>query len=250
MKYVYAYFAVIIKDWIAIMSGTAGLLLTVLGFYLSAKWQPRVFLVVGVLCLLYVSYRAWLAERRQREDLLQRLTPKLEFVHIRDVKPYHEEVTQQHGAKIRGLRVGLRNTGGQEIQKARLVLEGCNPGSSHTVRLEHELQPMGHPRGALTFSIPPHGLVFVEVAHEDVPPGQIYGTFRLCYAQGGENWLPDIGTEQRYTLILRAEGAGPAVRCSIDLGGRLSWRMDALTPLPNSETPVPASKRTASPAKR
>src|SRR5262245_24097650 len=191
MKNVYAYFSVIIKDWIAIMSGAAGLVLTALGFSLPAIWQPRAFLLMGAVCLLTVSYRAWLAERRQLEELLQQLTPKLEFIHIREVKPYYEEVTWENGTKLRGLRIGIHNAGGHEIPIARLVLEGCDPDSSHTVHIEHEVQAIGKLHGTVTFSIHPYVTVFVEVAREVVPPGQLFGNFQLCYAQeGGENRLP------------------------------------------------------------
>lgn len=233
MKKPGAFLAAIGSDWTGRMSGGGGLLLTILGFFLPAPWQPRAFLGLGVVCFFYASYRAWLAERSRVEELLQRLTPQLDFVHDPRVKPFFEELPKDDGSRLRCLRVGVRNLGTAEIATARVVLEACDPAASPAVHLEHELQPMGKPDGTLTILVPPNGTVFVDVAREVVPAGQQYGTFYLAYAQPLQNDLPPRG-DAHYKLTLRAEGGGPSVRCSLELGGRLTWRLDGLQHLPAS----------------
>ena len=75
------------------------------------------------------------------------------------------------------------------------------------------------------------GKVIFDVAQEMIlPSGEPYGTFHLCYAQTLPNELPRRDTDS-YKIILRAEGAGPARRCSLELGGRVAWRLDGLTVL-------------------
>jgi hypothetical protein len=217
----------ITDDWIGKMSGGGGLLLTVVGFFVPATWQPRLFLALGLLALFSACYRAWLSQNRQRLELLERLEPRLEFVYERGVKPFFEESPGQSGSKIRSFRLGLRNLGATDIQQARLVLEACDPGNSLAVHPEHELQPMGKPAGTLTALVPPLGTILIEVAREALPAGQDRGELSLSYAQPVPNTLPPRGDE-RYSLTLRAEGGGPPIRCTIDLGGRLSWRMDGL----------------------
>lgn len=232
MKSLRAFLATIASDVIGRMSGGAGLLLTVLGFYSPSSWQPKSFFFVGVVCLFVACYRAWLSEGRQREVLLRELAPRLAFVRDPGVKPFFEELPLgPDGPKERFMRVGIRNLGGVAIPQARIVLEGCEPGSSPAVHPEHELQPMGRLPGTLTVAIPAHGTVFTDVAYEMVGPGEDRGELHLCYARGPGGRLPPMGEDGRYTLILRAEGAGQPARCSTTLGGRLPWRMDALTPL-------------------
>ena len=61
--------------------------------------------------------------------------------------------------------------------------------------------------------------------------------------------LPPRGDEA-YTIILRAEGAGPPIRCSLGLGGRAFWRLDGLKLLPATGQPAHrglASSRSVNP---
>jgi hypothetical protein len=190
MKNLGAFLAAIGNDWTGRMSGGGGLLLTILGYFLPAPWQPRAFLGLGVICFFYASYRARVLERSQREGLLQRLTPKLEFIHDPRVKPFFQELPRDDGSRLRSLRVGVRNLGTAEVAHARVVLEACDSVASPAVRLEHEVQPMGKPDGMLTLLVPPNGAVFVDVAREVVPAGQEYGAFHLAYAQPVQNDLP------------------------------------------------------------
>ena len=171
MKSVAAFLSVIGHDWAGLMSGGIGLVLTVLSFYGPSSWQPKGFLFLGVLCLFYVSYRAWSAERRQCEALLEEREPRLQFIRDPSVKPYFEEMPL-------------------------------------AVHFEHELQPMGKPAGMLVVGIPAYGTVAVDVAHEVVGPGEERGELHLCYAQLAAPALPANGGDT-YNLVLRAEG-GPA----------------------------------------
>lgn len=223
-------------DWIGRMAGGAGLVLTVLAFFIPTEWQQLAFVSMGVLCLFYATYHAWLLQRRQYLQLLERFTPKLKFIHVPGEKPYFEETLGEKGRKLRSLRVGLRNLGGADIAQARVVLADFEPRTPSAVHLEHELQPMGKPDGSLAVALQAFGTVMIDVAREVVMPEKSYGTFHLCYAQSVQNDLPDLGDE-RYHLCLRAEGGGQVIHCKLDLGGRLSWRMDALTPLPGEELP-------------
>jgi len=232
-----AFLAAIVRDWIGRMSGGGGLLLTVLGFFSPPAWQPQAFLVLGALCLFYACYRAWLSEHEGREQLLQRLAPRLEFVRVNKAKSFYEEFRDEAGhITLRYLRVGLHNLSPtDEISQARLLLEACQPDlnfivgdklfdPSPAVHPQHELQPMCNPQGTLTVTIPPDGTVLFDVAREVIEPGQNWGRFLLCYAQPLQNELPPRGDET-YKIFLRAEGAGPAIRCSLELGGRLAWRL-------------------------
>lgn len=220
MKHFRAFLGTIVHDWVGWMSGGIGLVLTVLSFYAPPSWQPNAFSLLGVLCLFYVSYRAWLTERREREVLLEERAPRLEFVRDPSVKPYFEEMPLGDGARQRFMRVGVRNVGSLPIAQARIVLEACEPGASPAVHLEHELQPMGKPAGTLVVGIPAFGTVVIDVAHEVVGPGEERGELHLFYAQLAGPALPPRGDET-YKLILRAEGGGQPVRCSTALGGRL-----------------------------
>lgn len=202
--------------------------MTVIGFFVPAEWQRQGFVLFGVACLFYASFRAWLALARQRDELLARLEPRLELFRQPDVKPFFEELPVQAGSKSRYLRVGIRNVGGTDVPHARLVLEACEPATSPGVHPEHELQPMGKLPGTLTFLVPAHGTVLVDVATEFVSPDEQFKEIHLCYAQGLTNTLPPRG-DDRYRLVLRAEGGGPAVRYALELGGRLTWRLDGLT---------------------
>ncbi|HEV8263074.1 MAG TPA: hypothetical protein VGQ19_20240 [Burkholderiales bacterium] len=230
MNRVREFLASIASDWIGRMSGGGGLLFTVVGFFVPAQWQRQGFLFLGVACLFYASFRAWVALARERDELLSKLQPHLELFRQPDAKPFFEEQPVQAGSKTRYLRVGVRNAGGTDIPHARLVLEACEPGTSAGVHPEHELQPMGRPLGTLTFMLPAHGSVLVDVATEFVSLDEQFRELHLCYAQGMANTLPPIG-DDRYRLVLRAEGGGPSVRYALDLGGRLTWRLDGLTPL-------------------
>jgi hypothetical protein len=87
---------------------------------------------------------------------------------------------------------------------------------------------MGTPAGTLTFSLRPYGTVLIDVAREDIGDDEHYGTFSLCYAQKISNELPRRDGGEMYLLTLRAEGAGSVIRCALDLGGNLTWRMDGL----------------------
>jgi hypothetical protein len=134
MKHPRAFLAAIVRDWIGRMSGGGGLLLTVLSFFSPTAWQPPAFFVLGVVCLFYASYRAWLFEYNRREELLQRLAPRLEFVHIPGVKPFYEELPSgKPEVNLRCLRVGLHNLGVAEISQARLLLEACDPDRNFIV---------------------------------------------------------------------------------------------------------------------
>ena len=253
MKYLRAFLAAIVRDWIGMMSGGVGLLLTIFGFFLPTTLQPRMFLVLGVLCLFGASYRAWLLEYKRSEELLQRLALRLEFVHDPRVKPFYEvfpTVAPEVGVtepergymQFRRLRVGLHNRGMTEIPQVRLLLEACNPDSnfivdgklfdpSPAIHLGYELQPMDKPQGTATVNLSADGTVYFDVAREMVRRLDLSGTLFLCYSQPLPNELPPRG-DQSYKIILRAEGAGPAIRCSLELGGRLAWRLDGLTILP------------------
>ena len=247
MKHIQDFLAAIVRDWIGRMSGGGGLLLTIFGFFSPSTLQPPAFLGLGVLCLLYACYRAWLSEHNRAQELLQNFTPRLEFVRVNNVKPFYEEFRDEAGHITRRyLRVGLRNLSpAAEISQARLLLEACQPDSnflvgdklfdpSPAVHPEHELQPMGKPQGTMGMTIPPDGTAIFDVAQEVVVSPEHYGDLLLCYAQNVENKLPRRDADS-YKIILRAEGAGPARRCSLELGGRVAWRLDGLTVLP--ETP-------------
>jgi hypothetical protein len=228
MKYAQAFLAAIVRDWIGRMSGGGGLLLTIFSFFSPSSLQPQAFLVLGVLCLFYAAYRAWLFEYNRREELLQQLAPRLEFFRVNDVKPFYEEFQKESAITLRYLRVGVRNLGAVEIPQVRLVLEACDPDDhSGAIHLEHELQPMGKPEGTLSMTVAADGKVIFDVAQEVVISPERYGSLLLCYAQKVENELPRRDTDS-YKIILRAEGAGPARRCSLELGGRVSWRLDGL----------------------
>ena len=180
MKDLRAFLAAIADDWIGRMSGGGGLLLAILALFLPSALQPMMFLGLGVLCLFYACYRAWLVERKQAEGLRAQLTPRLEFTRDADTKPFIEETATDGGDMVRYLRIGVRNLGGGEIAQARVVLEECEPGASSGVHPEHELQPMGKPSGTLTFSLAPHGRALIDVAREVLADGEAYGTFYLC----------------------------------------------------------------------
>ena len=210
------------------MSGGGGLLLTVFSFFSPPAWGPRAFLILGVLCLFYASYRAWLSEYKRAEKLSQK---SLEFVRVNNVKPFIEEIRNDADMRVLCMRVGLRNLSGVEIPQVRLILEACDPDDySGAIHPEHELQPMGKPQGTMSVAIPPHGTVIVDVAREVFTPGETLGTLCLCYAQKLQNELRRRDNET-YKIVLRAESAGPARRCSLELGGRLAWRLDCLTVL-------------------
>jgi hypothetical protein len=91
---------------------------------------------------------------------------------------------------------------------------------------------MGKPPGTFACFLPVDGTIMFDVATEFASPDQSFTELHLCYAQGMTNTLP--ATQEPYALVLRAEGGGPAIRCSIDLGGRLSWRLDGLKGLATS----------------
>jgi hypothetical protein len=94
---------------------------------------------------------------------------------------------------------------------------------------------MGKPEGTLTVNLSSFGTVYIDVASEVVARTELSGTLFLCYAQPLQNELPPRG-DKTYTIVLRAEGAGPPIRCSLELGGRMTWRLDALTLLPTRES--------------
>lgn len=244
MKYVYAFIAEIFRDWIGRMSGGGGLLLTIFGFFSPAAWQPQLFLILGILCLVVACYRAWLFERSWREELIKEIAPRLQFVHKPGVKPFNEDFDNElPGVKVRRMRVGLHNRGATEIPQARLLLEACDPDSnflvgdklfnpSPAIHLEHELRPMGKPQGTPTVNIPSYGTVYFDVAREVVPEDQSSSKLSVCYTKA----FPDDDLPPRdktYKIVLRAEGAGPAIRCQMELGGRAFWRLDGLTILPS-----------------
>ena len=233
IKHLRTFVAATVRDWIGRMSGGGGLALTIFGFFSPPILQPRAFLGLGVLCLFYACYRAWLSEHKRAEELLQNFIPRLEFVRVNNVKPFYEQFDKESGTTLRYMRVGVHNSGAVEIPQVRLVLEGCEPGDSAAVHPEHELQPMGKPEGTMAVTIPPHGTVIFDVAQEVVVPPEHYGSLLLCYAQNVQNELPRRDTDS-YKIILRAEGAGPAKRCSLELGGRVAWRLDGLTVLPST----------------
>src|SRR5712691_10071224 len=64
MTNVRTFLGAIFEDWVGRMSGGGGLLLSVVGFYVPATWQRGLFVALGIVCLFYASYRAWLAEHR------------------------------------------------------------------------------------------------------------------------------------------------------------------------------------------
>jgi hypothetical protein len=210
------------------MSGGGGLLLTVFSFFSPQAWGPRAFLILGVVCLFFACYRAWLFEFNRREELLQQLAPRLEFVRVNNVKPFYEQFEKKFGITLRYLRVGVHNLGAVEIPQVRLVLGACDPDDhSGAIHLEHELQPMGKPQGTLSMTVAADGKIIFDVAQEVVVSPEHYGSLSLCYAPKVENELPRRDTDS-YKIILRAEGAGPARRCSLELGGRVAWRLDGL----------------------
>jgi hypothetical protein len=228
MKHVLAFLAAIAHDWVGLMSGAIGLVLTVLSFAAPPEWERNVFMVAGIACLFFVSYRAWLAERSNLEVLLEERKPRLEFLRAPSEKPYFEEMPLGDGARQRFLRVGIRNLGHVPIQGARVILEDCEPRESAAVHLEHELQPMGRPPGTLVVAIPAQGTVVIDVAHEIVGPDEERGELHFLYAQPVGAALPARG-DDAYALVLRAEGGGQPARCSIALGGRLPWRLGTVS---------------------
>jgi hypothetical protein len=221
-----AFLAAVVTDWIGKMSGGAGLILTVLGFFISAEKLKLGFLIFGIACLFYASFRAWLAADKQREELLRKLQPKLEFIYRPGIKPFFEEFPNQAASELYYYRVGVRNSGSTDIPQARLVLEACDPNASDGIHLEHELQPMGKPDGTLSCFVGAKGTVYFDVAAEVVSPDQSFTEMHLCYAQKLANRLSNRA--EPYGLILRAEGGGPAIRCSAYLGSSLRWRLEGL----------------------
>jgi hypothetical protein len=235
MRHVLAFLAVIAHDWVGLMSGGIGLVLTAVSFAAPPEWQPNVFLLAGIACLFFVSYRAWLTERRNHEALLEERKPRLEFVRVPSAKPYFEEMPLGGGARQRFLRVGIRNIGHVPIGGARVILEACEPRESAAVHLEHELQPMGKPPGTLVVAIPAQGTVVIDVAHEIVGPDEERGELHFLYAQPVGAALPARG-DDTYALVLRAEGGGQPARCSIALGGQLPWRLGTLSAVAPAKT--------------
>jgi hypothetical protein len=219
-------------DWVGKMSGGAGLLLTIVWFFLPQQWQFRSFLFVGVLALIFAGYHAWLNAFRTAEELNARLRPQLEFFRQPDAQPFFEVLAGPTAQEqCRWLRVGIRNRGGTEIPRARVVLERFIPADIPEVHPEQALQPMGRPIGTQEFAVPAFGVATVNVAVEIVARVSEYGDFSLCYSQGQCGDFPN-NRDERFELILRAEGGGPPVRCGLSMGGRLAWRLDNLQPLP------------------
>jgi hypothetical protein len=71
MTALWTYARVIGRDWVALMSGAAGLVFTLLFMFVPKAilpdWlQAGVFLAIGIACLCFTSFRAWLAEYRNR----------------------------------------------------------------------------------------------------------------------------------------------------------------------------------------
>lgn len=183
----------------------------------NRQLSARTFAEVFGAFLLIAMHRAW-------DDYERR--PRLEFYRIANAKPYLEEFSPSPAQAIKYLRLGIRNIGGTDIPRARLVLEACEPASL-AVHPEHELQPTGKPQGTLEFMVAAGGTTIIDVATETIMQGQIYGEFSFCYALAlPNNRLPN--QDAPYRLTLRAEGGGLPVRCAILLGNRLSWRLDDL----------------------
>jgi hypothetical protein len=223
MKYFQAFLTALIHDWISLMSGLAGVALTIVSVFGPVSLQGPFFWIAALACLLVAAYRVWLAEYKARERLLGERAPDLEFVRDASSKPYLEEFDLGSGAKDRYLRIGVRNKGAVSADTVRLVLEGCEPKSSAAVHLEHEVQPMGKPAGTLSVSIPSQGLAVFDVAHEIIQSGDDTGELHFSYASRPGGALPSIG--EGYRIILRAEGGYRIVQWQGTLGGRVPGRL-------------------------
>jgi hypothetical protein len=107
----------------------------------------------------------------------------------------------------RRYRVGVQNTTGAIVSKARVILEDCEPSEHHGVHLGHALQVMGRP-GTSEVSIPPSDKPseFFDVVYDETLEGKLRGdAFGLCYAAPVRLFAIPRGT---YFLTLRVEGDG------------------------------------------
>jgi hypothetical protein len=164
-------------------------------------------------CLVFQAYenlqRKWHAAPDKSSPLIKH---GLEIVFGGDHKPYFEEEPNcmMPGGLLlyRRYRVGIRNTSGKVISKARVVLENCEPNESHGVHLDQPLHLMGDAPGTTEFSIQPGDgpSRFVDVVYDEILGGRLRDdAFGLCYAAQLKSFAIRRGS---YVLTVRVEGDG------------------------------------------
>jgi hypothetical protein len=122
----WAFLRAVYKDWVALMSGIASI---VLGFFATftefAIQHARAMLwAAAAACFVVTSYRVWVREREKVQKLNAKLTPSLEvefgsdqpFVQVTEYPQYQTTVTY-HGVRI-------RNTGNSTATRVRIQVEG------------------------------------------------------------------------------------------------------------------------------
>lgn len=218
----------IVRDWIALMSGVAGLALTIFGFFVAPERQAPAFRAVGLVAVFVCCFFAWRRQWLRANDLDQRLSARLRIDIDGEGPPYIQKLPPQLGAVLRTLRVRVSNVSSVAVLGARLVVEDLQPASGHFVA-EHELRRMGVP-GALTFDLPPRGQVWVDVLDEytSTLTGSATG-LQVCYALAGVPNALRPAAEAKYRLVLRVEGAPEIVRCVVEYSGRTlpCWKLVA-----------------------
>ena len=113
------FFAAIWANTVARLSGLAGIVFTVIAFLVGGDLQPKVFLAIAVLCLLYSPYPVW-------ADLARQVRTPASLRLFFDPADPRCILRRGNGAL---LRIGIRNEGLQRAENVSLVTDGHEPAS-------------------------------------------------------------------------------------------------------------------------
>ncbi len=197
------FFSAIFADWVALMSGIASVVLTILG--VVRKWDTlprRVLLIAALVCFFFAAARVWTGEHRARllaESHLEELTkPKLscEFGWVIAGNMIHDPVEapikEQPDLDVLAALI-IKNLGAPSIAKAftaTVILSSGRTieGNMRTVPNKVTMQtPQGEPRTFFRED------ALYDKAYSPIQKGsEITGTlnFRLAGTNNGEFFKP------------------------------------------------------------
>lgn len=171
--HIHKYLAALWKDWVALMSGVASIILA----FWAAFFPPpditagrMLLFICAIVCFLLASYRIWVNEYSyalKLEDILEEeRKPRVSVVHF-DYQPHFIVSKMINGRHYRILRVRVKNDGGTFLYSLRVQVKMFNKYNAYSgveLTLKEESLPIvqGHlignpdgvrPRPRNTFSL-------------------------------------------------------------------------------------------------
>ena len=198
---------------LAQMSGSVGVILTIITPFLPEKLGAKAPVVAtAVLCFIIAFYAAWAAERRKVLALTTQVAGqgKLDIVFEPGIRRFEEELGGLYETVSRTVSVAVVNLGGSSVSGCKLWAVSVEPN-------EGSLPPDMQMHSMPSITLNPGDRSYVQIATFIEPkpnfPGDTMGLLHIPFKSEGKPSIANertFGADTSYVVTLRATGNGSA----------------------------------------